>query len=50
LGLLSGLAAYDLGYLPAAAFLDRTGRMLQTMLHLERYRGHFYNWYNTHTL
>jgi hypothetical protein len=50
LGLLSGLAAYDLGYLPATAFLDRTGRMLQTMLHLERYRGHFYNWYNTRTL
>ena len=50
LALLSGLAAYDLGYLPAAALLDRTGRMLQTMLHLERYRGHFYNWYNTRTL
>ena len=50
LALLSGLAAYDLGYLPAAAFLDRTSRMLQTMLHLERYRGHFFNWYNTRTL
>ena len=50
LALLSGLTAYDLGYLPAAAFLDRTGHMLQSMLLLERYRGHFYNWYNTRTL
>jgi hypothetical protein len=50
LALLSGLAAHDLGYLSAAAFLDRTSRMLQTMLRLERYRGHFFNWYNTRTL
>ena len=50
LALLSGLTAYDLGYLPAAAFLDRTSHMLQSMLLLERYRGHFYNWYNTRTL
>ena len=50
LALLSGLTAYDLGYLPAAALLDRTSRMLQTMLRLERHRGHFYNWYNTRTL
>jgi hypothetical protein len=50
LALLSGLAAYDLGYLPAAALLDRTSGMLQTMLRLERHRGHFFNWYNTRTL
>ena len=50
LALLSGLTAYDLGYLPAAVFLDRTGHMLQSMLLLERHRGHFYNWYNTRTL
>jgi len=50
LALLSGLTAYDLGYLPAAVLLDRTNHMLQSMLHLERYRGHFYNWYDTRTL
>ncbi len=50
LALLSGLTACDLGYLPAAALLDRTSRMLQSMLRLERHRGHFYNWYNTRTL
>ncbi len=50
LALLSGLAACDLGYLPAAAFLERTSRMLQSMRRLERCRGHFYNWYNTRTL
>ena len=48
--MLSGLSAYDLGYLPAAVFLDRTRRMLQSMRRLERHRGHFYNWYNTRTL
>ena len=50
LALLSGLTAYDLGYLPAAAFLERTSHILQSMLLLERHRGHFYNWYNTRTL
>ena len=50
LALLSGLTAYDLGYLPAAVLLGRTRRMLQTMRRLERHRGHFYNWYNTRTL
>ena len=49
LALLSGLTAYDLGYLPVD-LLDRTSRMLQTMLRLERYRGHFFNWYNTRDL
>ena len=50
LALLSGLTAYDLGYLPAGGFLDRTSRTLHSMLRLERHRGHFYNWYNTRTL
>ncbi len=50
LALLSGLTAYDLGYVPAAVFLGRTRRTLQSMRRLERYRGHFYNWYNTRTL
>lgn len=50
MGLLADLAAYDLGYLPAGELLERVRRTLGTMQQLERYRGHFYNWYDTRTL
>jgi cyclic beta-1,2-glucan synthetase len=48
--LLSTLAAHDLGYLSLPALLDRLGRTLDTLGRLERYRGHFLNWYDTLTL
>lgn len=44
LGLLSALSALDLGYLNTSSFLNRTGRALESMRRLERYRGHFFNW------
>ena len=50
LALLSNLAARDLGYLSAGALLRRTRDALDSMDRLERYRGHFYNWYDTRTL
>ena len=50
LALLANLSAYDFGYIPAAQLLDRTARTLETMAGLDRYRGHFYNWYDTQTL
>jgi cyclic beta-1,2-glucan synthetase len=50
LALLANLAAYDFGYIPAGGLLRRTGNTLQTMQGLARYRGHFYNWYDTQTL
>jgi len=50
LSLLSNLAAYDFGYLSAQALIDRTGHTFATMDQLERYQGHFYNWYDTQTL
>src|SRR5664279_624394 len=50
LALLANLAAYDFGYLPAGRLLERTQAALATMQRLERYRGHFYNWYDTRTL
>jgi len=50
LGLLSHLAAYDFGYLSAGALLDRTQKTMQTLTRLEKYRGHLYNWYDTHSL
>lgn len=50
MSLLADLAAYDFGYICAGEFLQRTGNTLATMEKLERYRGHFYNWYDTRTL
>ncbi|MDF3079344.1 MAG: glycosyltransferase 36 [Sphingobacteriaceae bacterium] len=50
LSLLANLSAYDFGYIPMGQFLDRTKSALETMLQMERYRGHFYNWYDTITL
>ncbi len=50
LALLANLTAYDFGYLSVSQLLERTANTLKTMLKLERYQGHFYNWYNTETL
>ena len=50
LALLANLAAYDFGYLPAGPLALRTADTLRTLAGLERYRGHFYNWYNTQSL
>jgi cellobiose phosphorylase len=50
LALLANLAAYDFGFIDAAQLVERTGRTLGTMQRLERFRGHFYNWYDTRTL
>ncbi len=49
-GLLANLSAWDFGYLSTDALLEHTARTLDTMERLERYRGQFYNWYNTRTL
>ena len=50
LALLANLSACDFGYISAGKLIERTTQTLQTMLKLERYRGHFYNWYDTLTL
>src|ERR1035437_4870269 len=50
LALLSNLAACDFGYLSVGQFLRRTQDALGSMQGLERYRGHFFNWYDTRTL
>jgi cyclic beta-1,2-glucan synthetase len=47
---LSGLAAYDFGYISAAQLIDRTEKTFATLDKLQRYKGHFFNWYDTHTL
>lgn len=50
MSLLANLAAYDFGFIPAGEFLRLAHNTLATMEKLERYRGHFYNWYDTRTL
>jgi cyclic beta-1,2-glucan synthetase len=50
LQLLSTLAAYDFGYLNVGALLTRLEATFATLLGMQRYRGHFYNWYDTRTL
>ncbi len=52
IGLLlnASLAALDFGYITAREFIGRNGKSLGTMQSMERWRGHFCNWYDTHTL
>ena len=50
LQLLSYVTAYDLGYTTVATLTDRTAQTLSAMTGLERYRGHYYNWYDVSTL
>jgi len=48
--LLSVLAAQDFGWLGLTSAVDRLEETLGTMSKLERFRGHFFNWYDTHDL
>jgi cyclic beta-1,2-glucan synthetase len=48
--LTSTLAAYDLGYLDQLGLATRLSITLDTLDRLERFRGHFFNWYDTKTL
>lgn len=50
LSLLSGLTACDFGYITTSQFIERTAKTLTTMKRMERYKGHFYNWYDTQSL
>lgn len=50
LALLSNLSACDFGYISVGQFIERTSGELRTMADLERYQGHFYNWYDTQSL
>ncbi len=45
--LLSVVSARDFGWLGLLDTADRLEATLATMGHLERFRGHFYNWYDT---
>ncbi len=48
--LLSVVAARDFGWLGTLDTVERLEATLATMNGLERFRGHFYNWYDTRDL
>jgi cyclic beta-1,2-glucan synthetase len=48
--LLSTLAAHDLGYLNSSELIEDLEQTCSSLEQLERFRGHFYNWYETETL
>ncbi len=50
LQLMSTLSAYDMGYLGFRKTVENLELTISTMLKLERYEGHFYNWYDTQSL
>ncbi|CAN5922791.1 glucoamylase family protein [soil metagenome] len=50
LSLLANLTAYDFGYLPASDVIARITATFATLDRMQRYRGHFYNWYDTVSL
>ncbi len=48
--LLSTVAAHDFGYVGTHELIERIELTLATMERLERFQGHFFNWYDTRTL
>ncbi len=50
IGMLGTLTAWDFGYVSTPQLAERIGKTLQTLEQLERYQGHFLNWYDTRTL
>jgi cyclic beta-1,2-glucan synthetase len=50
LALLANLSTYDFGTISLGKLIERTIKAFHTMESLERYKGHFYNWYDTKSL
>ena len=48
--LLSAAAARDLGFIGSAELAARVSNSFESLGRLDRYRGHFFNWYDTRTL
>ncbi|MDQ1728545.1 MAG: cyclic beta,2-glucan synthetase [Pyrinomonadaceae bacterium] len=47
---LATVSAHDLGYLSSLEFLERQELTFATLAKLSKFRGHFFNWYDTRTL
>ncbi len=50
LALSSAVAATDMGLIDTAECVSFCGRIIDTLEKMPRYRGHFYNWYDTTAL
>jgi len=50
LQLICTLSARDLGYIGVIDFVNRIEKTFNTLSKLEKWNGHFYNWYNIETL
>ena len=50
LSLLANLTAYDFGYISTGELLERTSKAISTMDSMEKFQGHFFNWYDTQSL
>jgi cellobiose phosphorylase len=50
MSLLSNLAAWDFGYITSAQLAQRCHGTVDTLNRMERYHGHWLNWYDTLTL
>lgn len=46
LSMLSAISAYELGFFTLGAAVERIRKTLDTLVKLERFRGHFINWYD----
>lgn len=49
LSLLANLTAHDFGYITSGELLDLVDKTTGTMMRMEKYRGHLFNWYDTQT-
>ena len=50
LQMMSAVSAWDLGYISTSQCLVWLDRTVETLQKLPRYRGHFFNWYDTQSL
>lgn len=50
LALLAQFAARDFGWISTGELLRRTQRTFKTLQKMEKFRGHFFNWYDTQSL
>ena len=48
--LLANVSAFDLGYIGAKDFVQRTELTLTSLARLSTFNGHLFNWYDTRTL
>lgn len=49
-GLLAIIDAYDLGFITKEDVIERLVKIYRTIIKLEKWHGHLYNWYNIKTL